>query len=101
MILFTCMIYLQWMWWEWEKNPEIYTKTKEKSPVWLPSHPPVYKIGGRLFSGAKEPETSRTYPRWGRDPNLQGWKEIRGRARYGLTQAGDMIFIHMNVQDFQ
>ena len=24
------------------KNPEIYTETKEKSPVWLPSHPPVY-----------------------------------------------------------
>ena len=40
-------------------------KTKEKSPVWLPSHPPVYKIGGWLFSGAKEPET-----RWDRNPNL-------------------------------
>ena len=26
-----------------EKKTEIYTKTKEKSPVWLPSHPPVYK----------------------------------------------------------
>ena len=25
------------------KKNEIYTKTKEKSPVWLPSHPPVYK----------------------------------------------------------
>ena len=83
-----------------EKPRNIY-KNKEKSPVWLPSHPPVYKIGGRLFSGAKEPETSRTYPRWGRDPNLQGWKEFRGRARYGLIQVGDMIFIHMNVQDLQ
>ena len=29
-----------------EKNPEIYTKTKEKSPVWLPSpSPPSIKIG--------------------------------------------------------
>ena len=54
------------------EKPEIYTKTKEKSPVWLPSHPPVYKIGGRLFSGAKEPKTSRTYPRWGGNPNLPG-----------------------------
>ena len=45
-------------------------KAKEKPPVWLPSHPSVYKIGGRLFSGAKEPETSRTCPRWDRNPNL-------------------------------
>ena len=38
------------------KNPEkyIYTKNKEIFPVWFPSHPPVYKIGGRLFSGSKE-----------------------------------------------
>ena len=42
-----------------EEKPRNIYKNKEKSPVWLPSHPPVYKIGGRLFSGAKEPETSR------------------------------------------
>ena len=55
-----------------EKPRNIYKnkETKEKSPVWLPSHSPVYKIGGRLFSGAKEPETSRTCPRWDWDPNL-------------------------------
>ena len=40
------------------KTPKyIYTKNKEKFLVWLPSHPLVYKIGGRLLSGAKEPET--------------------------------------------
>ena len=54
------------------KNPEIYTTTKKQGKiprlVALPS--PVYKIGGRLFSGAKEPETSRTCPRWDWDPNL-------------------------------
>ena len=74
MILFTMYDFLQWIWWELEKNPEkhIYTKNKEKSPVWFPSHPPVYKIGGRLFSGSKMPETSRTYPRWGGIPTLQG-----------------------------
>ena len=68
-----------------EKPRNIYKnkETKEKSPVWLPSHPPVYKIGGRLFSGAKEPETSLTCPRWDWDPNLLGRKEIKGRARYG------------------
>ena len=38
------------------KKPEkhICTKNKEKTPVWFPSHPPVYKIGGLLFSGSKE-----------------------------------------------
>ena len=56
-----------------EKNPKyIQAKNKEKFPVWLPSHLPVYKIGGRLFSGAKELKTSRTYPRSDWDPNLQG-----------------------------
>ena len=58
------------------KTPKyMYTKNKEKLPVWLPSHPPVYKIGGRLFSGSKELETSRTYPRWDGNPNLQGKKK--------------------------
>ena len=50
-----------------EKKPRknIYTrKTRKKFPVWFPSRPPVYKFGGRLFSGSKIPETSRTYPRW-------------------------------------
>ena len=40
-----------------EKNPKnIYTrkKTRKNFPIWFPSHPPVYKIGGRLFSGSKE-----------------------------------------------
>ena len=58
------------------KRIYIYTKNKEKFPVWFPSHPPVYKIGGRLFSGTKKkPETSRTYPRWDGNPNLEGEKK--------------------------
>ncbi len=44
-----------------EKPRNIY-KNKEKSPVWLPSHPPVYKIGGRLFSGAKRTENKSDLP---------------------------------------
>ena len=37
------------------KTPKyIHTKTKEKFPVWLPSHPPVYENGGRLFSGVRK-----------------------------------------------
>ena len=57
-----------------EKTPNnIYTrkKTRKNSPFGFPPIPPVYKIGGRLFSGRKKPETSRTYPRWDRNPNLQ------------------------------
>ena len=30
------------------------TKNKEKFPVWLPSRPPVYENGGRLFSGVRK-----------------------------------------------
>ena len=30
------------------------TKMKEKFPVWLPSHLPVYKIRGRLFSSVRK-----------------------------------------------
>ena len=44
-------IYNEFIWWEWEKNPEIY---KEKFTVWLPSHPHVYETGGRLFSGVQK-----------------------------------------------
>ena len=48
----------------------------EKIPrsVTLPS--PVYKIGCRLFSGAKEPKKSRTYPRWDGGPSLVGQRNI-------------------------
>ena len=48
------MIYLQWMWWEWEKNPEIYTKNKGKIPrlVALPS-PPSIKLEADCFPGRK------------------------------------------------
>ena len=59
---------------EGEKKPRNEKdETNEKDfprLVALPS--PLYKIGGRLFSGVKEPKTSRTYPRWDRNPNLYG-----------------------------
>ena len=35
------------------KNPEIYTETKEKSPVWLPSHPPSINWRPTVFRGEK------------------------------------------------
>ena len=94
MILFTIFVFLQWIWWEWEKKTrKIYIHEKQgKIPrlVTLPS--PVYKIGGRLFSGPKKLETSRTHPRWDGNPNLQGGKEIKGRDRYGSIEVGNMIF---------
>ena len=57
MILYTILWYFfnEFICWEWEKNPEIYTnETKEKFPVWLPSNPPVYENGGRLFFGVRK-----------------------------------------------
>ena len=38
------------------RNMQKYKKRKrrKKFPVWLPSHPPVYKNGGRLFSGVRK-----------------------------------------------
>ena len=58
-----------------ERTPKnIYTrkKTRKKFPIWFPSHPPVYiKLEADCFPGRKKPETSRTYPRLDRDPNLQ------------------------------
>ena len=37
------------------KNPEkhIYTKNKEKFPVWFPSHPPSIKLEADCFPGRK------------------------------------------------
>ena len=58
----------------------IQAKNKEKFPIWLPSHPPVYKIGSWLFSRAKEPKTSRTYLRLDWDPNLQGFTRLTAWA---------------------
>ena len=38
-----------------EKPRKVYIhENKGKFPVWFPSHPPVYKIGGQLFSGSKK-----------------------------------------------
>ena len=57
------------------KTPKyIQTKNKEKLPVWLPSHPPVCKIGGWLFSGAKEPKTSRTLAKKPKTSRTFLWK---------------------------
>ena len=57
-----------------EKTPEkyIYMKTRENSPFGFPPIPPSIKLEADCFPGRKKPETSRTYPRWCGNPNLQG-----------------------------
>ena len=37
----------------------------------------------------------------GQESLSTGVKEIKGRARYGSIDAGNMIFLHMNVQDLR
>ena len=44
------------------EKPRNKRKTRKKIPIWLPSYPPVSKIGGRLFSGAKGTENKPDLP---------------------------------------
>ena len=53
-----------------------------------------------IFQCPKTLKTSRTYPRWERDPSLMGQK-IQGWSWYGQLKADNMIFIHVNFQDLQ
>ena len=55
--IYNFVIFLQWicMLGMGEKPRNMYnTKNKEKFPVWLPFHPPVYENGGQLFSGVRK-----------------------------------------------
>ena len=46
-----------------EKKPEIQkTKTRKKSPVWLPSHPPVYEIEADCFPVPENTENKPDLP---------------------------------------
>ena len=55
--IYSFLIFFQWIYMlrmgEKPRNM-YYTKNKEKFPVWLPSHLPVYENGGRLFSGIRK-----------------------------------------------
>ena len=88
------MIYLQWIWWEWgEKTRNIYKRKTRKNPrlVALPSPPASIKLAADCFPGRKNRKQA--------GPTL-GWTGIliyRDKrkgvgARYGLIQAGNMIF---------
>ena len=71
-------------------------KQRKKFPIWLPSHSPVYKNRGRLFSGVQK----QAGPTLGGTGILVLWdKEIQGWVRDGQIKAGNLIFIHVNFQD--
>ena len=57
-----------------EKPRKIYIQERKqgkKSPFGFPPIPPSIKLEADCFPVRKKPETSRTYPRWDRNPNLQ------------------------------
>ena len=89
MILFTILWYFYNEWWESEKKPEIYTnETKEKFPVWLPSHPPVYENEDRLFSGVRVHRKKAGPTLCGTGSLLLRGKEIKGWAQHGTIKEG-------------
>ena len=55
------------------KTPKYIQKQRNKGKIprlVAPPIPPSIKLEADCFPGRKEPETSRTYPRWDWDPNL-------------------------------
>ena len=87
--------------WEREKNPETKKrKTRKNSPFGRPPISTSTKLRPTVFRCPKTPKTSRTYPRWERDPSLIGQK-IQGYALYGQLMTDDMNYIHVKFQDLQ
>ena len=52
MILFIIYDFLQWIWWEWEKNPEIYVHEKQGKTPRLVALPSI-KLEADCFPGRK------------------------------------------------
>ena len=61
-------IYNWWlMWWEWEKNPEIYKKIqkrkqRKKFTAFLHSHHPVYEMEADCFPMSENTENEPNRP---------------------------------------
>ena len=85
-----------------EKTPKYIQKQRNKGKiprlVALPS-PPSIKLEADCFPGRKN--RKQVGPALGGTGILiyKGKKKIKGRGRCGSIQVGNMIFIHMNVQD--
>ena len=75
-------------------------ETKEKISALVPSHPLSTKWRPTVFRCPKTPKTSRTYPKWERDPRLMGQK-IQVWARYGQLTTDGINYIHVKFQDLQ
>ena len=84
------------------KHRNIYKSKKQRKnpPFGCPAIPPSIKLEADCFPGRKNRKQV--------GPTLGGigiliyrLKEIKGWARYRLIRPGNMIFIHMNVQDLQ
>ena len=87
-----------------EKPRNIYKnkETRKNPPFGCPPIPPSIKLEADCFPGRKN--RKRVGPALGGAGILiyRGKKKkITGRAWYGSIQDGNMIFIHMNVQDLQ
>ena len=87
-----------------EKPRNIYSnkETRKNPPFGCPPIPPSIKLEADCFPGQKN--RKQVGPALGGTGILiyRGEKKkITGRARCGLIQDGNMIFIHMNVQDLQ
>ena len=86
-----------------EKPRNIYkSKKQRKNPLFAcPPIPPSIKLEADCFPGRKN--RKQAGPTLGGMGILiyRGKEKIKGRARYGSIQTGNMIFIDMNVQDLQ
>ena len=83
-----------------EKPQNTYKrKTRENSPFGCPPIQPSIKLKADCFPRQKNRKQAGP-TLGGRGILIYRGKRKKGRARYGLIAAGDMIFfIHMNVQD--
>ena len=106
MILFTNCDFLQMNSYDGDgrKTPKYIQKQRNKGknpPFGCPPIPPSIKLEADCFPGRKN--RKQVGPALGGTGILiyRGKKKIKGRGRCGSIQVGNMIFIHMNVQDLQ
>ena len=83
-----------------KKTRNIYKNKGKNRPFGCPPIPPSIKLEADCFPGRKNRKQV--------GPALDGTgiliyrgKKKKGRTRCGSIVAGNMIFIHMNVQDLQ
>ena len=72
-------------------------KTRKKLLVW----PKSIKLEADCFPVSERTRNKPDPPQVGWESQSSGAKEIKGRVQYGSIEAGNMILIHMNVQDLQ